>query len=417
MKKKWIYIEPFVFIWQDSTHYLFYNSLNGKKTIISQNDTIIPIVQSILVEENAYCVQIKDEIINKKDFVDFIKVLSSNQLGNVVTCSESERPVNIPPKLIVGTSVGSNKIEYFDPWILTNINELIIQVSGECNFNCKNCGEYNLQLVHCSRSNYSISIQKIENLVHQVKHLKLQKLNITGGDILTLEKFEFIINAFSTVNILKIYNVHFKQINSEKIQYILDKDKSSLIRLIVHYDDISDTELLNKINDLVNCDSRILWSFVVSSEKELEFFYSILDKCKSIQNEIKPFYNKENKEFIKEFVFIDNEDIEEINPDKRQIFVNQVINRNYFGKVTILADGQVFDNINFDSVGNIDDYLEDIIHKIITEGRSWRWVRSNDICDDCLYKLICPPPSNLELVMNSKTICQSPKAIKQCNAC
>ncbi|MDP3444683.1 MAG: hypothetical protein Q8T08_17645, partial [Ignavibacteria bacterium] len=190
----------------------------------------------------------------------------------------------------------------------------------------------------------------------------------------------------------------------------LEKDETSIIRISVHCDDITETKLINQINCLEKYNSKILWSFVVSSERELELCYSVLEKCKSIQNEIKPFFNKENEEFIREFVFIDNEDIEEINPSKRQIFANQVLNKNYFGKIAIQADGQVFDNVNFDTIGSIGDCLEDIVHKIIIEGKSWRWIRCNDICDNCLYKLICPPPSNLELVMKSKTICQKPQS-------
>jgi pseudo-rSAM protein len=89
-----------------------------------------------------------------------------------------------------------------------------------------------------------------------------------------------------------------------------------------------------------------------------------------------------------------------------------VLNKNYFGKITIQADGQIFDNPNFDAVGNIGDTLEDIVYKIMREGRSWRWIRCNDVCDNCLYKLICPPPSNLELVMKSEIICQKPQSYK-----
>lgn len=159
MKKKWIYIEPFVFIWQDNTHYLFYNSLNGKKAFFQQNDTINPIVQSLSIEKNTYCIQLEEDIENKKDIVDFIRRLASNQLGNLVICSDNERPVNIPPKLNLEKSVDNPKYnnEYYDELILGNINELTIQVSGECNFNCNTCDEYHLQLIHCCKSGHFLT--------------------------------------------------------------------------------------------------------------------------------------------------------------------------------------------------------------------------------------------------------------------
>ncbi|MBW6537174.1 MAG: TIGR04150 pseudo-rSAM protein [Mariniphaga sp.] len=414
MKNKWIYIEPTVFIWQDSTHYLFYNAINSKKVFIPHNNTINPIVQSLCIEKNSYCTKLDDDISNNKEFEEFIDILSSNRLGNIITCYDSKRPVNIPPKLILDKPVENIKTngEYFDPKILDDINELIIQLSGNCNINCKNCSEFKLQLIHCSQSEHTMSNEKIEQLIKQVKHLNLKKLNIIGGDLLSMKKFESIIDLLSSVCVKKIFNVHYHQLKLDKIQYLLNKDETSLVRICVHFDGIEQNQLLRQIEKVGKYNARVLWSFIVSSENELEFCYSILNKCKSIQHEIKPFYNKNNEEFIREFVFVNQEDIDAINLNKREIFANQVLNRNYFGKITILANGKIFDNINFKVAGNIDDCLEDVIHKIITEGRSWRWIRSNDICDNCLYKLICPPPSNLELVMKSKVICQTPKSYK-----
>jgi pseudo-rSAM protein len=413
MKKKWIYIEPFVFIWQDERYFLLYNSLSNKKNVIPKNDTIDPIIQSLLINKNLYCVQLEDGIEEKKDFIDFIKILTSNLLGNIVVCSDLERPVNIPPKLILSKSVENSKknnLEYFDDRILDNIKELTIQVSGDCHLNCENCGKYHLQLVHCGKSDHSLSHKKIENLIQQIKHLNLQKINITGGNIFALENFEHLVNIFSTTDVLKIYNIHYKQINSNKIPYILNKNETSLIRISVHCNDISETEIINQIKYYNSYNSRILWSFVVCSEDELELCYSILEKCNTIQHEIKPYYNKLNETFIRKFVFIDHEDIKDIKLSKKQIFANQVLNRNYFGKITIQANGLVYDNINFPAVGTIDDCLDDIVHKIIREGCSWRWIRSNDICDTCLYKFICPPPSNLEKLMKLKIICQKPRS-------
>lgn len=42
-----------------------------------------------------------------------------------------------------------------------------------------------------------------------------------------------------------------------------------------------------------------------------------------------------------------------------------MLDKNYFGKIEIQADGQIFDNINFDKAWKINDCLEDIVHKIL----------------------------------------------------
>ncbi|WP_319591767.1 TIGR04150 pseudo-rSAM protein [uncultured Draconibacterium sp.] len=411
MKKKWIYIEPFVFIWQDCEYYIFYNCLNGQKVFYPINNTIRSIVQALCNDNSQYCVNLNEEVENSEEIKNLITVLIENQLGNIVSCSESDRPVNIPPKLMLDLpkdTKGEN--ENYDPKILDNINELNIQLSGNCNLDCNYCGDYNLQFIHCSKSVYSLSESSIKQMIKQINQLKVSKINLTGGDILSLENYETIVDSFNSINAFKIYNTHLKQIKYKKIKYLLDKDKTSIVRISVHCGDSNKKDLMNQIIKLKKFEPRILWSFIVTSEKSLGFCYSVLEECPSIQSEIRPFFNKKNEKFIREFVFLDETDFTDINPTKKQIFANQVINKNYFGKITIHADGLLYDNVNFGVAGNINECLEDIIHKIIREDNSWKWIRNNDVCNNCLYRLICPPPSNLELVMDSKTICQRPRS-------
>lgn len=286
---------------------------------------------------------------------------------------------------------------------------MTIRISGHCSFDCIDCNNYKFQLFHCEKVSSSLSNQQLKNIVHQVKYLHLQKLNIVGGDLLELENFNQIIDILINVNILKIYNVHCKQINFERIGYLLDKDENSIVRIILHLSS-NENDIINWTRCLANYASRILWSFIVSSENELELCYSILEKDVSLEYEIKPYYTGNNGDFIREFVFLDKEDILEINPDKKEIFANQVVNKNYFGGIIIQPNGDIYDNLNFSKAGRIDDCLEDVIHGIIKSGKSWRMTRNNDICNSCLYKYICPPPSNLEIVMKSHIICQKPKS-------
>ena len=408
MKKKWIYIETYVFIWRDGDNYLFYNSLNGKRILVELNGGLKNIVDRLLLKESFYCTVLPNNFTHQKELANFIDQLVSNQMGNVTICSEADRPVNIPPKLMLGKSVGN--LEYFDAKVLENVNELTIQVTGECNLDCKNCSDYYLQLNHCyKRSSHFLSNEQLTNLSHQIKKLKLRKLNILGGNLLTFEHFESMVNIFRSLEVMKIYAIQFEQIVLSKIEYILEKDKYAFFQINIHLNEIDKSLLINKFGSLEKYSSKLLLSFIVSNDKELEFCYSLQEKITKLKHEIRPFYIKGNEEFIKEFVFIDTEDILNICPNKKQIFANQVINRNYFGKLTIQADGQLFDNLNYDSVGTLEDCMEDMIHKIIKEGRSWRCTRDNNVCRNCLHKLICPPPSNLELLIGSETICQKPR--------
>lgn len=96
----------------------------------------------------------------------------------------------------------------------------------------------------------------------------------------------------------------------------------------------------------------------------------------------------------------------DLQPTKREIYANQTINRNEFGKITVLPNGDILANPNNKKLGTIkDDRIHDIIYREMTEGNSWLRIRDQKPCCDCIYQWLCPSPSNYESVIGKPNLC------------
>ena len=90
----------------------------------------------------------------------------------------------------------------------------------------------------------------------------------------------------------------------------------------------------------------------------------------------------------------------------REIFRNQKLNSNLFGHLYVLPNGDVFSNLAQKPIG---DLKTDKISKIILQELSsrfiWRKTRNDVSCKSCIYKYLCPPPSEYEIYMDSYNFC------------
>ena len=110
--------------------------------------------------------------------------------------------------------------------------------------------------------------------------------------------------------------------------------------------------------------------------------------------------------FFKKNIYLNKEDIFVEPIVQRKIFCNQVLNSNHFGCLTIKSNGDVYANINASKLGNINDRkLLDIISSEISINTSWRVIRDQEPCSECLYQFLCPPPSNYEYIIGENSLC------------
>ena len=119
---------------------------------------------------------------------------------------------------------------------------------------------------------------------------------------------------------------------------------------------------------------------------------------------------KKAKATINELSYqLDNDfkDIIEQKNTKQHIFRKQILNDNLFGKLTIFPTGEVYSNVNFPTIGNIQDQkLSEIVYSEIENYfKPWFFTRDYVSCKNCVNKYLCPSISNYEIVANEYNMC------------
>lgn len=121
---------------------------------------------------------------------------------------------------------------------------------------------------------------------------------------------------------------------------------------------------------------------------------------------IVPFFDGQNAEFVQSIIAMDSDDIFSRHISRREIFRNQKLNSNLFGRLYILPNGDVFSSLINDSIGNCrTDKISKIIFSELSSGTIWRKTRNDVSCSSCIYKYLCPPPSEYEISMDYFHMC------------
>jgi pseudo-rSAM protein len=407
--KKWLVIEPYVFVWSEQNGVLFYNHLNYDKVFFQQNPEKDVFFKMLSDFENLYCLEITPEIESNSQIACVINELTNKLMANIIWAEEENKPINVPPKLVLSKSIEKcelNGEEYYDLKVLGNIRELSVQLTGECNWECKHCDDYCHQFVHCKRNNSTLSVNELINLCAQASCLNIKKLNIFGGDLLSLlDRYDFTKQLNSLVGKLKIYHINILQVQIKKIIYILSKDIYSIFKISVDMTYGFKSENVTKVVDFLSeFKDRILWQFVVTDYLECEDLEAFLEE-KELEYELKLFYNNNNSEFIDNNLLLEEKEITSLKIPLKKVFANSVINTEHFGKIIVSSSGNVYDNLNFEPIGTIHEPLDKLIHDIIKKGNSWRLTRNSEECSKCTYKFLCPPPDNLQIVRGTKKVC------------
>jgi pseudo-rSAM protein len=125
-----------------------------------------------------------------------------------------------------------------------------------------------------------------------------------------------------------------------------------------------------------------------------------------IKTKFIPIYNEKNYSFFNENVFINKDDINDFTPSKIDIFKNQKINTNFYGKINIFNDGNIFANFCQNRMGNIKDMPQKLLCNNQELTDSWCLTRNKvKPCKNCIFCDFCPPISNYELVLDKPNLC------------
>ncbi|MDR1224273.1 MAG: TIGR04150 pseudo-rSAM protein [Tannerella sp.] len=403
----WFYLEPFVFISEDSKGFLFYNANSKRVILFDKNENINRVIKYLQNPVFMYSIKIGVKELENDHLYNLIKTLQEAGFGDIIE-GDLSKPVLMQPILNLQKSVKHLKTDLHlqSDRLLSYLHEVTVFVNGSCKYRCKECRTMFKQLSCCTKSKDTLNYTLLDNFLHSISGIR-SSINITGGDVFQYPELKKLFNLLEKRNSINTFTVNYRNIPEDSALLHLLSKESFRIKVIVN-ESYQEKSLETVAEKLYQENVNQLWEISVTSAAEYGKAELLGEKLSehNIKINIKPFYNRKNLSFFEENIYIQPEDLIAVELDKQDIFALQELNTNNWGKITVMADGKVYANLNKDSIGDINEKIGDILCRELINGGSWRHTRYNTkTCNQCRFKLICPSPSNYESAIGKSNLC------------
>jgi len=406
----WLYIEPYAHIFKNKTSILVYNTLNGLHLEYPNELEFKNIFKKILLPRNNRVISLSVEEVNDVKINSFIDDIRKIHAGDLLKKEWSKiKPAQITPILNL-----QNDTQYFKKkeahWIgnemMNYLYELSIYIN---NFSDNTNNKWNnaykqILLPYSEKKQNEIELSLIRRIIKESCDSSLNVVNIIGGNIFLHSKFTDIIDFLNEQNLKIIYHIDIADLckNIDKIE-IINKANSyiSLCVLGEHFD-------IRKIKNIhTKSFNNISYKFVIENAGDLDNIENFIKESGIKNFSLNPLFDTKNLDFFKKNVFTTRNEVLENKHSQIEIFQNEKINTNFFGKILLLANGDAYANVNEKKLGNINkNTLNEIVYKEMYFGKSWFKTRKKiKPCNDCIYNLLCPPISNYEIAIKKNNLC------------
>lgn len=407
MKTYWFYLESYTFILEGRQGMLTYNTLNGAVVRDGGRKEIRTLLEQLQLPVNGYCIRITEEQLENKEIQSFITEIRNTFSGDWIDCELSQRkPFIFKPRLNLLDDPEKTILEKgytLREDLLQYLHEVTIQLDTPCRSTCIHCAEYHKQSLFCTHESVPevLDTKEYIPLLDRLSTLGIHHINITGGNLAESGRFRDLLQIAGSYTFQVHLYTYYENVDPGLIALLKNNDKFVLTLLC---EGIPEEEQIQTALSYTQ-DAVCNWHFLISSGEEYEQINRIREEF-GLPGEIIPFYDGQNEDFFRQYIYMDVDDILAEPISKQQIFRRQVMNENLFGKLTIAADGTVYSNRNKPALGNIrTNTLNELVYKEIAEKNCWLWKREDTSCHDCVYKLLCPPPGNYELVLEKSNLC------------
>lgn len=401
MKSFYLYTEPYTFFFYKKNTILLYNYLDKQSTIVKVGKKLKHIAEKLKTEK---CIMLTEEEIQEKDIDNFIQLLKDSFNGDILPTGKTQ----ILPALF--TPIINNQREFnrllsvekinIDNQIMNYLEEIYIYLNG---VNEQTDYPIFLQVPSYINREENIDANKLIQWMGSIQDKQISLLSLLGGKVLCHPQFKQILDAVKP-KAHKIRLYYRYDLLVKKDLYSIQELGIDQLFIIVPMPTIKESLAIQKIKESKIIHSQ--WLFLVSSEKEYTQAERLIKKYNITDYQFKPLFIGSNLAFFQDEVFLSKEDILSLNPEKRDIYANQKINRNEFGRITILPNGSIYANPNKPRLGTIEkSKIHDIIYDEMNKGHSWLHIRKQKPCSNCVFQWICPPPSNYEIIIKKTNLC------------
>ena len=403
----WFYLESYTFLFYSKNQYVIYNTLNSTYIDCSLYGKTINTVLSILHNTNkTYCVGIYEYQLRDSQFTEFIKKIRNTFSGDIIKNIRGIPPFISKPILRILHHPNNPKTKEYNLLgenALFHLHEVTFYLENQgfdLNPMYKDCYKQFLYPTYTEKQ--KLSHAKYLEIIEQLSICQIDKINIIPATIEKKELFSYLLSLSRQYSIKTQIILPYKKYNKEDLKQLLINPQFSIM-IMVHLP--VDYEELNSYINLFN-EYNITWSLIASNNNDVIFLSkNNLEKFTNV--DYIPWYTGDNMDFFKEYIYNDFKDIIEQKNTKQHIFRKQILNDNLFGKLTIFPTGEVYSNVNFPTIGNIQDQkLSEIVYSEIENYfKPWFFTRDYVSCKNCVNKYLCPSISNYEIVANEYNMC------------
>ena len=403
----WFYLESYTFLFYSKNQYVIYNTLNSTYIDCSLYGKTINTVLSILHNTNkTYCVGIYEYQLRDSQFTEFIKKIRNTFSGDIIKNIRGIPPFISKPILRILHHPNNPKTKEYNLLgenALFHLHEVTFYLENQgfdLNPMYKDCYKQFLYPTYTEKQ--KLSHAKYLEIIEQLSICQIDKINIIPATIEKKELFSYLLSLSRQYSIKTQIILPYKKYNKEDLKQLLINPQFSIM-IMVHLP--VDYEELNSYINLFN-EYNITWSLIASNKNDV-IFLSKNNLGKFTNVDYIPWYTGDNMDFFKEYIYNDFKDIIEQKNTKQHIFRKQILNDNLFGKLTIFPTGEVYSNVNFPTIGNIQDQkLAEIVYSEIENYfKPWFFTRDYVSCKNCVNKYLCPSISNYEIVANEYNMC------------
>lgn len=403
----WFYLESYTFLFYSKNQYVIYNTLNSTYIDCSLYGKTINTVLSILHNTNkTYCVGIYEYQLRDSQFTEFIKKIRNTFSGDIIKNIRGIPPFISKPILRILHHPNNPKTKEYNLLgenALFHLHEVTFYLENQgfdLNPMYKDCYKQFLYPTYTEKQ--KLLHAKYLEIIEQLSICQIDKINIIPATIEKKELFSYLLSLSRQYSIKTQIILPYKKYNKEDLKQLLTNPQFSIM-IMVHLP--VDYEELNSYINLFN-EYNITWSLIASNKNDV-IFLSKNNLGKFTNVDYIPWYTGDNMDFFKEYIYNDFKDIIEQKNTKQHIFRKQILNDNLFGKLTIFPTGEVYSNVNFPTIGNIQDQkLSEIVYSEIENYfKPWFFTRDYVSCKNCVNKYLCPSISNYEIVANEYNMC------------
>lgn len=397
MIKQRVVISPDVFIWANTAIGVIYDSHSRNGFRFDNTGVLASFINELQKPDNLYSVILPNQIYQDeyKCIRTFVDRIVNNGFAKVIV-DDDNSPLSMKPTLRIQDNVDYYRWlhrQSIDGEVINNIHHILVNFGD-----VKGCDLFAAQAPYPVYSTSSqLNIDKLKFFINSAcKSPFLSEINFIGNPIGIVDE-----NFYRTMK--DIVNLKFSVLAEDAIKSwnsICPLSEFGNIELVIRLSTIQgDTiSFIREHMDISLC-------LLIEEAEDLETLESLcIDEESSDNIRIVPLYNSNNTEFITEALSISEDELLNNGPDKRNIFIHQSINIFDFGKMYIMPDGTIRTNMCSAAIGSLDDTPCNIAYSELDRGKSWLKIRNYYPCDKCVFKSLCPSPSNYEVLIG-KPLC------------